>query len=86
MDLSVFKKHISASFNLDDEQVEKLFDEFNACFHETAPDYVRRRHGELKSEGLKNESIYPRLLDEITRRRFSAGNLTERQIRRIIYG
>lgn len=86
MDLTAFKQHISDSYNLSHEQTERLLDEFIACFGETLREYVRRRHGELKAEGCRNESIYPRLLDEIARRRFSAGELTERQIRRIIYG
>ncbi len=54
---------------------------------DTVEAYVRRRHAELKAQrGMKNEQIYTCLAEELKQRRFAAPDLTERQIRRMIYG
>ena len=49
-------------------------------------EFVARRHRELQAEGLRNDEIFARIADEICARRFAAPQLTERQIRRLIYG
>ena len=48
--------------------------------------YVVRRHGELHARGLTNDRIWPELSEEITQRRFPARPLSQRQLRRIVYG
>ena len=57
-----------------------------AQYGETVEAFVLRRHAELMHEGLKNAQIYGRLIEEISARRFAAPTLTERQVRRMIYG
>ncbi|WUP82305.1 hypothetical protein OHB01_36240 [Microbispora hainanensis] len=57
-----------------------------AYFGEPAEEYVRRRHGELKSRGLTNDQIFPRISAELAGRRVAAPELTLRQLRRIVYG
>ncbi len=47
---------------------------------------VRRRHRELQAHGERNEQIYARIADELTRRPVRAPALTARQIRRLVYG
>ncbi len=57
-----------------------------AYLGETPEGYVRRRHLVLQAEGLSNPEIFARLQVELEQWRFRAPGLTERQIRRIIYG
>ncbi len=57
-----------------------------AYLSETPESYVRRRHLAMQGEGLSNPEIFARLQAELAQGRFRAPELTERQIRRIIYG
>ena len=82
----VFKYYIVSSFNISDSDFDRLIEEINNYYIETPEEFIRHRHFQLRRDGLKNEIIYKRILEEIKTRRFSAGNLSERQIRRIIYG
>ena len=54
---------------------------------ETAEAFAIRRHRELKAEGtVKNDAIYRLIAAEMAQRPFAAPRLTQRQIRRLIYG
>jgi hypothetical protein len=55
-------------------------------FSETIEQFVRRRHGELQRRQRRNEEIWPLIEAELTQRRFAAPGLSERQLRRIVYG
>jgi hypothetical protein len=57
-----------------------------AYLSETPESYVRRRHLVLQGEGLSNTEIFAQLQAELAQWRFRAPPLSERQIRRIIYG
>ncbi|WP_155335257.1 hypothetical protein [Acrocarpospora corrugata] len=57
-----------------------------AYFGEPVEEYVRRRHAELKSRGLANDEIFRRIAAELPARRVTAPELSQRQLRRIIYG
>jgi len=57
-----------------------------AYFDETVDEYVRRRHHELRLRQLKNAQIWSAIAGEISIRRFGAPVMTERQLRRIVYG
>lgn len=57
------------------------------AFHaEPVDDYVRRRHAELKTYGAKNPEIFARIGAEVADRVVAAPDLTERQLRRLVYG
>ncbi len=57
------------------------------AFHaEPVEEYVRRRHAQLKTYGAKNPEIFARIADELPGRVVAAPALTERQLRRIVYG
>ena len=58
----------------------------NAVFAESVEDFVRRRHAELHRRQHKNDEIWPMLAAELAQRRFVAPGLSERQLRRIVYG
>lgn len=55
-------------------------------FSETTEAFVRRRHRELQRHGLPNSESLRRIAAELPRRRVAAPVLSERQIRRLIYG
>ena len=57
-----------------------------AYFSETVEAYVRRRHAELKDKNRKNDEIWPLLAAELGARNFGAPVLTQRQLRRMVYG
>ncbi|MCP5179853.1 MAG: hypothetical protein H6993_07335 [Pseudomonadales bacterium] len=67
-------------------QCRRLVQDVVAHFNEGVEDFVQRRHRELQQRGLKNAEIYTLLVSEVASRRFPAASLTERQLRRMIYG
>lgn len=78
--------HLERSTRLDRREAEKVIRETLSYFSESLSDFVARRHRELRAESLRNDAIYRRIANEVRERRFVAGPLTERQIRRLIYG
>ncbi len=71
---------------LDEAEAAKLVREVLAYFGETVAEFVARRHRELRHEQHRNDTIYERIAAEAAARRFAAPPLSERQIRRLIYG
>jgi hypothetical protein len=64
----------------------RLVSEVLAYFSETTEEFVRRRHRELQEEGLTNPAIFERIGVELPARRVAPPRLTERQLRRVVYG
>jgi hypothetical protein len=81
-----FKWHIVETYNLSDRDFDRLYEEFLSHFDTGLEDFVRHRHLELQDEGMRNDAIYRVLVREVAERRFPAGDISERRIRRIIYG
>ncbi len=81
-----FKSYITATNALDENDFDRLLEDLNHYFDIDVKEFVRIRHLELKTGGLKNNQIYHQLAQEIKARRFKSEALSERQIRRIIYG
>ena len=48
--------------------------------------YVRDRHARLQAYGARNPEIFARIAEELAHRVVAAPELSERQLRRIIYG
>jgi hypothetical protein len=67
-------------------EASRVIDEVLSFMNETPEEFIRRRHFALQSQGYSNADIFPRLAAELTQRRFRAGEHSERQIRRIVYG
>jgi hypothetical protein len=55
-------------------------------YTESAPDFVRRRHAQLQLLGMKNPEIFAQVRDELATRVVAPPPLTERQLRRLVYG
>lgn len=78
--------HLVATTPLTEGEARRVVEDVIAFHGETTEEFVRRRHAQLKTYGAKNSDIYPRLLAELAQRPVAAPPLTERQLRRIIYG
>ena len=79
-------RHVAGSTGLPETIATRVLADINAYFSETVEAYVRRRHAELQDANWKNDEIWPLVAAELRTRRFAAPELTERQLRRIVYG
>jgi len=78
--------HLTGSTPLSPGEASRVVADVLDYFAEQLPDFVRRRHAELKHQGLSNEQIFEALGAELTTRRFAPPPLSKRQLRRIVYG
>lgn len=85
-DLQALVTHLARSGALPPAQAARLVDDVLAFLNETVEQFVRRRHADLQRAGAANRDIFSTLATELTQRRFAAPALSERQLRRIIYG
>jgi hypothetical protein len=79
-------RYLAASTGLSLPTVVRVIADVATYFDETVEEFVRRRHAELRHRQRKNEEIWPLLEAELRQRRFAAPGLSERQLRRIVYG
>lgn len=79
-------EHLERTTRLNRAEVERVVAEVLSFFSEPLEVFVARRHAELQGEELRNADIFARIMEELGERRFTAPVLTERQIRRIVYG
>ncbi|WP_457062231.1 hypothetical protein [Mycobacteroides abscessus] len=77
---------VATSTGLPMNVATRVVDDVIAFYRQPASQYVRQRHAELQTEGYKNPQIFTVIADELTRRLVAAPTLTERQLRRIVYG
>lgn len=78
--------HVVASTGLTAPEAIRLIEDVVAFHAEPVAGYVRRRHAELKTYGGKNPEIFARIAAELRERVVAAPELSERQLRRIVYG
>jgi hypothetical protein len=64
----------------------KILEETRAWYAKDLQTWIRERHRELQRQGLRNREIYPRLQKEVRQILVRPAPLSERQIRRMIYG
>jgi hypothetical protein len=79
-------ERIAASTGLSPAETARVVEDVVAFHAEPVEDYVRRRHAHLKTYGAKNDQIFARIAEELAGRVVAAPELTERQLRRMIYG
>ncbi|MCL2541554.1 MAG: hypothetical protein FWE71_03730 [Nocardioidaceae bacterium] len=77
--------HVMAGTGLTSAEATRLVEDVVAFHREPVADVVRRRHAELRRSGLRNEQIFTRLRAELAERVVAAPDLSERQLRRLIY-
>ncbi|MEU6733901.1 hypothetical protein [Streptomyces physcomitrii] len=78
--------HLTRSTPLSRGEALRVVQDVLAYFDETAEDFVRRRHRELRGQGLVNAAIFERIEADLAYRAVAPPQLTLRQLRRIVYG
>ncbi|MGB0846488.1 MAG: hypothetical protein ACPGSM_07170 [Thiolinea sp.] len=79
-------EHLQRISSLDAAKAQQLVEEVLSFYQDSVEQYVARRHRELQLQGMANSQIYALIRRELALRCFAAPALSERQIRRIIYG
>ena len=77
---------VSASTGLSPSEAARVVADVVAWFDEPVEDFVRRRHQHLQTYGMKNPEIFDQITAELARRVVAPPPLSERQLRRIVYG
>ena len=77
---------IVASTGLSPAEAARVVEDVVAFHAEPVEDYVRRRHAQMKTYGARNDEIFARIAEELAGRVVAAPGLSERQLRRIVYG
>lgn len=85
-DMIELTAHLMRVSRLEPHEARKVIEEVLAFFAESAEEFVTRRHRELRAQGMPNLTIYTRIAREVESRRFPCPALSQRQIRRLIYG
>src|ERR1700748_2048155 len=78
-------RHVARSTGLNEATASRVVADVIAYFGQTVEEYVNERHEDLKARNRKNDEIWPLILDELKVRRFTAKELSERQLRRMVY-
>jgi hypothetical protein len=78
--------HVARTTGLPAPMAERVVEEVVAYFREPVEAFVRRRHRELQAAGRANPEIFAAIARDVAERPVAAPPLTERQIRRVIYG
>ena len=78
--------HLVRSTPLNAGEAARVVAEVVGYFAEELPEFVRRRHAELKDRGLTNDQIFAVVGAELAVRRVAPPQLSARQLRRMVYG
>lgn len=78
--------HVAATTGLTSAEAARVIGDVVAYLATPVEDLVRRRHAELKTHGAKNPEIFARIAAELEHQVVAAPRLSERQLRRMIYG
>ena len=79
-------RYLAASTGLPQPTAVRVLADVSSYFNETIEEFVLRRHAELRQRQRKNDEIWPLIAAELGQRRFAAPGLSERQLRRMVYG
>lgn len=78
--------HVVATTSLTPGEAARVIDDVVSFHAQPVEVYVRDRHARLKTYGAKNPEIFTRIAEELGERVVAAPELSERQLRRIVYG
>ena len=78
-------RHVVASTGLPAATAARVVSDVIGYFAETTGQFVRRRHAELHRH-LKNDQIWDIIAAELVGRPVAAAPVSERRLRRIVYG
>jgi hypothetical protein len=77
---------VAGSTGLTSAEAARVVDDVVAWYREPVEDYVRRRHAHHRLYGRHNAEIFALIADELSGRLVCAPSLSQRQLRRIVYG
>jgi hypothetical protein len=77
---------VSASTGLSTGEAARVVTDIIGWYREPVEIYVRRRHAHLRMNGNRNDEIFALIAAELAERLVAAPDLSERQLRRIVYG
>lgn len=77
---------VVASTGLTDAEARRVVDDVLAWYAEPVEDYVRRTHAHLQLYGTRNAEAFAIIAAELRERVVAPPELSERQLRRIVYG
>lgn len=77
--------HVVATTSLAPNEAARVIEDVIAFHAQSVETYVRHRHAQLKTYGAKNPEIFARIAAELEVRVVAAPELSERQLRRIVY-
>jgi hypothetical protein len=77
---------LAESLGIGRAEAARVVGEVVSYYHEPVEEFVRRRHAACQRRGIRNAQTYQLLARELRGRLVAAPELTERQIRRMIYG
>lgn len=78
--------HVVATTGLEAAEAARVVEDVVAFYTEPVEELVRRRHAHLKTFGARNDEIFAQIADELSRRVVAPPPLSQRQLRRIVYG
>ena len=85
-DLDDLIAHLVTTTRLSRPEAVRVVQEVFAFLAESPEAFVVRRHAELRAADRPNPAIFAQIGRELRDRRFRGPELSERQIRRLIYG
>jgi exonuclease VII large subunit len=77
---------VTDSTGLTPGEAARVVEDVLAWYREPVEDYVRRRHAHHQLYGKRNPEIFALIADELADRAVAAPTMSERQLRRIVYG
>jgi hypothetical protein len=77
---------VAASTGLSPGEAARVVADVVGWYREPVDQFVRRRHAHFRLRGKKNDEIFALIAAELAERLVAAPCLSERQLRRIIYG
>lgn len=77
---------VAESTGLNPSEARRVIEDVLAWYAEPVEEYVRRRHRQLQTYGVRNPEAFAQIADELTHRTVAPPHLSERQLRRIVYG
>ncbi len=79
-------RHLTATTGLSTSEAARVVDDVVAYFTDPVEEVVRRRHRDLQTRGVKNVQIFATIAAELEHRPVAPAPLSQRQLRRIVYG
>jgi hypothetical protein len=77
---------VAGSTGLTPAEAARVVEDVLAWYREPVEEYVRRRHAYHQLYGKRNPEIFALIAGELADRLVAAPSLSQRQLRRIIYG